>query len=237
VIALAVLDVALRAFVPTLQTGDTVPPLPLVDQDGRNFSLADLRGNVVVVTFLYTSCGNPKECPLIAAKFGRMQQLIGDAPIRLVAVTLDPQHDTPTRLRAFGATYSADASRWRLATGAPAVIEELDARLGVTSLVRRSTQGFAHDDAAIVLDRAGRIARVVPGNAWTAGDLLAVARGYAGAPIDARTTIRLWLSSAAERCGGGSGAFTAAGALATLALVFAAIAFAFRRIFVTRSPS
>jgi len=234
VIALAVLDVALRAFVPTLAIGDSVPPLPLVDQDGRNFSLADLRGDVVVVTFLYTSCGDVKECPLIAAKFGRIQHAIGDAPIRLVALTLDPQHDTPARLRAFGAIYGADTSRWKLATGAPAVVEELDARLGVTSLTRRSTQGFAHDDAAVVLDRSGRIAKIVPGNQWTPDDLLAVARSYAGAPVDAWTGLRLWLAGAAERCGGGGGAFTTAGALATLALIFGAIAFAFSRAFAPR---
>jgi len=83
VIALLLLGLALNGFVPTLQTGDTVPPLPLVDQDGRAFSFADLRGNVVVVSFLFTACGDVNECPLLASKLGHMQSQIGVQPIRL----------------------------------------------------------------------------------------------------------------------------------------------------------
>jgi hypothetical protein len=144
-------------------------------------------------------------------------------------------HDTPERLRAYGATYDARPSRWKLATGAPAVVEELAARFGITSLSRRSTQGFAHDDAAIVIDRAGRIAKIIPGNGWSPGDLLAIARGYAGAPVDRQTAMRLWLTSAVERCGSGAGAFTAAGALLTLALTLVAIGLAFARAFAMRA--
>jgi cytochrome oxidase Cu insertion factor (SCO1/SenC/PrrC family) len=231
VIALIVLGLALQTFVPTMGVGDTVPALPLVDQSGHAFTFADFHGNVTIVSFIYTSCGDAKECPLIAAKFGHIQQSIGSDPIRLVTLTLDPLHDTPERLRAYGETYAAQGSRWKLATGTPAAVEELVARFGITSLAQRSSQGFAHDDAAIVIDRAGRIAKIIPGNAWTAGDLLAVARSYAGAPVNTSTALRLWLADAAERCGGGTAVFTTGATLVTLAIAFVLIGFAFARAF------
>jgi cytochrome oxidase Cu insertion factor (SCO1/SenC/PrrC family) len=226
-----ILGLAIRAFVPTLQAGDAVPALPLVDQTGRAFTLADLRGNVIVVSFLYTSCGDARACPLVAAKLGRMQRAIGRAPIRLVALSLDPVHDTPAALRAYGAAYNADPSRWRLATGPPPAVEELVARFGITSLAMRERRGFVHDEAAIVIDRAGRIVTIVPGNRWTAGDLFALAARAAGAPVDPWTAARLWLATAAETCGGGAGAFTTAGALGVLGLALAITGFAFARAF------
>lgn len=236
VAALALLGAALGAFVPVLHAGDAVPALPLVDQQGRRFTLADLRGDVVVIGFLYTSCGDADECPLVGAKFGRMQRALGDAPIRLVTLTLDAAHDTPGRMRAFGATYGADAARWKLATGAPADVDELVARFGVTSLPLRARRGFVHDEEAVILDRAGRVAAIVPGNRWSAADLLAIARTDAGAPVDLLTTVRLLLSAAAERCGGAVAPFSVAAALGVFALALLAVAFAFARAFRTPAP-
>jgi cytochrome oxidase Cu insertion factor (SCO1/SenC/PrrC family) len=229
--ALVVLGLALRAFVPTLQAGDTVPALPLVDQQGRAFSFADLRGNVVVVSFLYTSCGDANECPLVAAKLARIQRAIGRAPVRVVALTLDPVHDTPAALRAYGANYGADPARWRLATGPPQAVEELVARFGVSSLAMRDRHAFVHDEEAVVVDRAGRIATIVPGNRWTADDLFAVAARAVGEPVDTMTAVRLWLATAAETCGLSTGAFTAGGALGVLALTLALAALVFARAF------
>lgn len=233
-IALLLLGLALNGFVPTLQTGDTVPPLPLVDQDGRAFSFADLRGNVVVVSFLFTACGDVNECPLLASKLGHMQSQIGAQPIRLVAITLDPEHDTPPRLLAFGKNFGADAARWRLATGAPPVVDELIARFGMTGLRRDAGNRLVHDEEVVVLDRSGRIATTISGNRWAANDVLAIARTYAGTPIDRATAVRLWLSAAAEQCGRSAGAFTQGGALSILAVAMAGIGLAFGWIFSSR---
>jgi len=229
VIALAA-AAAVHAYVPVLERGDTVPAIPLTDQLGRRFSFADLRGDAVIVSFIYTACGDVRECPLVAAKLGRIQRSIGDAPIRIVALTLDPEHDSPAALRTFGAGFGADAARWRFAGGEPAAVNELVARFGITTLWQRSARTLAHDEAAIVIDREGRIAERVAGNRWSAADVLALARVSAGGSVDPATSLRLWLASAAERCGG-AGAFSAAAALALFGGVFTAIAIVFVRIF------
>lgn len=219
---------AAGTFVPTLHPGDTVPPLPLVDQDGREFSLAALRGNAVVVSFLYTGCTDARECPLVAAKFARMQRAIGTAPVRLVAVTVNPVYDTPPVLHAYGAAYRQDPRRWTLATGKPAVVAQLATRLGVD--VRRSAGGaLLHTDDAVVLDPDGRIATIVDGVLWSPDDLLARAKSTAGRPLAPLAVARLWLDGAVALCGGSSAPITAAASLGILAAITAAFGFLMRR--------
>lgn len=222
VAALALAAVVATAFVPALQPGDTVPAIPLVDQSGRAFSIADLRGRAVVLAFIYTRCADPRMCPLVSSKFSHMQARIGAAPIHLLEVTLDPAFDAPAVLRRYGRAYGQDVRRWTLATGEAGALAELAERLGVATQWTRP-QTLVHTEAAIVLDPQGRIARVIDGNAWSARDILRVAREAAGAPPAPLSQIGLWLTSAVQSCGGTAGAINALGALALLAVLGATI--------------
>ena len=211
-LAFAVL-LAANAFVPTLQQGDTVPALPLVDQAGSAFSLARLRGNAVVLTFIYTRCADARMCPLESLKFAKLQRAIGSAPIKLVELTLDPGFDTPAVLRRYGEAYGADPHRWTLATGAPASLDDLATRLGIAS--ERTAPGtIVHTEATIVLDRSGAIADVVDGNAWTPDQMLALARDAAGESSNPLARAGAWLTAAIERCGGGALPISTIGLLA-----------------------
>ena len=201
-LALAAL-VAVTAFVPTLEVGDTVPALPLIDQSAHAFSLARLRGNAVVLTFVYTRCADPRMCPLVSLKYARLQRAIGHDAIRLVEITLDPAFDTPRVLKRYGRAYGADPRYWTLATGAPGSIDQLAARLGIASAWTQPGT-LVHTEAAVILDREGAIARVIDGNAWTPSDVLAVAREAAGARPAPLARVQLWLTGAIARCGGGS---------------------------------
>ena len=80
-----------------LQIGALVPATRFLDQDGRPFTLRDFSGQNVVLAFVYTRCRDARECPLISAKFGRLQEKIRDQRAHLVEVTLDP----PTTGRRF----------------------------------------------------------------------------------------------------------------------------------------
>jgi protein SCO1/2 len=194
---------AVNAYVPVLQIGDTVPAVPLVDQTGRAFSLTQLRGNAVVLTFIYTRCADARMCPLVSLKYARLQHAIGNAPVRLVELTLDPVFDTPAVLRRYGAAYGANASRWRLATGAPDSLADLAARLGIASAWTQPGT-LVHTEATVVLDPRGAIARVVDGNAWTPDAMLAIARDAAGERPAPLALVGTWLTAAIERCGGGT---------------------------------
>jgi protein SCO1 len=214
---------AVATFVPLLQAGDTVPAIPLVDQSRHAFSIAQLHGNAVVLSFMYTRCADPRMCPLVSSKFERMQQLLGTVPVKLLEITLDPQFDTPRVLRAYGNGYGAQPNHWTFATGAPASIEELAERMGIaTQWTRPGT--LVHTEAVFVVDREGRLVETIDGNAWTPDQLLAAAREAAGAAPSPLARATLWLSDAIESCGGSRGAVSAWEMLAILLLVIGAIA-------------
>ena len=79
------------------------PALALYDVDGRLVRLQDFRGDVVALFFGYTHC--PDVCPVTLNRLGRVQEALepraGEPRLRLVFVTVDPERDTPERLRAF----------------------------------------------------------------------------------------------------------------------------------------
>ena len=95
----------------------TAPLFELTDQFGQPAGLAQLRGKVVVLTFLYTSC--PDTCPLIISE---IQQAVtqletsGSGEVAMVAVTVDPNRDTVERLREYT---SRLAPGWLFLTGEP----------------------------------------------------------------------------------------------------------------------
>jgi cytochrome oxidase Cu insertion factor (SCO1/SenC/PrrC family) len=220
---------AMSAFVPLLQPGDTVPPVPLIDQSGHAFSLARLRGNAVVLTFIYTRCADAHMCPLVSLKYARMQQALraAPAPVRLVELTLDPRFDTPAVLRRYGTAYRADARAWTLATGAPDSLADLAARLGIASQWTQPGT-LVHTEAAIVLDRNGAIVQTIDGNDWTPDGMLAIARGAAGETPAPLANLGAWLTAAVERCGGGTvplSTFELLALIVVLSLAFAAMLF------------
>src|SRR6059058_4446666 len=84
------------------------PPFALTAQDGAPVTLADLRGKVVAVNFIYTAC--PDICPLLTQKLVEVQDALGDSfgdKIQFVSVTLDPEHDTPEVLKDYAAAWEA----------------------------------------------------------------------------------------------------------------------------------
>lgn len=114
-------------FVPTLmcrppdpqleQLGE-VPPFQLIDDRGEPFTDEALRGHPTIVSFIFTRCDNI--CPVMTMKMQKLVEKLGDkkaAPIKFLSISVDPVHDTPERLAAYGATFHADPARWRFLTG------------------------------------------------------------------------------------------------------------------------
>lgn len=80
------------------------PELALRDAEGRNVGLADLRGQVVVLHFVYASCTDI--CPLHAEKLAEVQAMVNHTPmkerVRFVTITTDPVRDTSSIMRDYG---------------------------------------------------------------------------------------------------------------------------------------
>jgi protein SCO1/2 len=220
------------AFVPVLRAGDTVPDIALVDERDRPFSFGASGGRVTLVSFIDTRCADPRLCLLVAAKFSYLQHRLRGAPIRLVTLTLDPAHDTPSVLERYGRRYGADPVRWSLVTGRPERIDDLLARFGIVTGARRFGI-LPHTEAAVLLDARGRIAQIVDGAAWNPDDLLALAAAAAQRRTSVLSGLRVWLFARVGAICGGRGAapFTAAGALVLFGILAAALGLSFRRLF------
>ncbi|MGH7757080.1 MAG: SCO family protein, partial [Vulcanimicrobiaceae bacterium] len=117
-----------------LAVGDRLPATRFVDQRGRSFSFDRLRGQGVVIGFIYTRCKDINECPLVTAHFHVLQEQFKNQPVHLVELTIDPAHDTPAVLAAYGNAYGEDPRRWTFLTGDPNTVLRFGARLGVTAI-------------------------------------------------------------------------------------------------------
>ena len=120
----------------TLGDYGAVPDFALVERNGRQVSLEDLRGKVWLANFIYTAC--TETCPLQSLEMSRLQQDFADAPdARFVSITVDPDHDTPAALAEYARRYRADPARWLFLTGSKAAIYALATdgfKLGVTDI-------------------------------------------------------------------------------------------------------
>jgi protein SCO1/2 len=82
--------------------GLALPPFELRDHDGSLVRSSDLRGKVVVLTFLDTKC--TEACPIIAGEVAAAWRLLSKEERRqavAVAISTDPRDDTPESIRAF----------------------------------------------------------------------------------------------------------------------------------------
>jgi len=81
------------------------PELGLIDQHGQTFRLADQRGRAVMLFFGYTNC--PDVCPATLIYYSQVKRELGPLAdkVRFVFVTVDPEYDTPERLREYVARF------------------------------------------------------------------------------------------------------------------------------------
>lgn len=131
------------------------PAFSLTTHDGASLGLQDLRGKVVVVTFLFVSC--PDTCPLLTAKLVSLQSRLGGdygRRVMFVGITVDPDRDTPGVLKRYAAAHGVAPGGWAFLTGTPAQIGEVSRRYGV--YVKKSPHGGVdHTFLTSVIDPSG----------------------------------------------------------------------------------
>lgn len=142
-----------------LRTGIPFPDLELIDQDGAPLRLPDPDGRILLVTSFYAHC--LASCPAILAQLRAISDSLAPdqrVRFRIVAVTLDPERDTPAALRERMGALELDPGVFRLATGEPARVEKALDRLGMTRARDDSAGVIRHANAILAVDAEGRIA-------------------------------------------------------------------------------
>jgi protein SCO1/2 len=165
--------------------GTPVPDVTLTDQDGRPLRLASWRGHTYLLTFSYTRCPLEEFCPLMMQRFAAIEKATAKDPVlggvRLVTVTLDPEHDSPARLREYGAKFATGRgpaepfSRWSLVTGTPAQIKPLAGFFGL-DYYTESTGQVIHSLRTAIIDRDGKVAKVFESNTWKTDEVIEALR-------------------------------------------------------------
>ncbi|KVD78820.1 hypothetical protein WS62_28730 [Burkholderia sp. ABCPW 14] len=96
----------------------TVPAVTLVRDDGKTVALKDELddGRPVVLTFIYTTCTSI--CPVISQTLSQLQHELGADrdKVHIVSISIDPENDTPARLREYAAKFGA-GPEWQHYTG------------------------------------------------------------------------------------------------------------------------
>lgn len=167
------------------EPGTPVPDVTLTDQDGKPLRLASWRGHTWVLTFSYTHCPLEEFCPLMMQRFAALEKATAKDPalggVRFMTVTLDPEHDSPARLREYGAKYATGAgpaqpfTRWSLVTSTPAQVKSLAGFLGLDYYTETTGQ-VIHSLRTAIIDRDGKVAKVFESNTWKTDEVIEALR-------------------------------------------------------------
>jgi protein SCO1/2 len=144
--------------------GDPVPDFSLTSEAGKRVRLADLRGKVVAINFLYTRCPLPDVCPRLAANFATLQRYFANrmgADLVFLSITVDPDFDTPIILAEYAKRWSAKSPGWVFLTGD---VSRIAASLGEVYWTDEGSIG--HNSTTSIVDRNGRLSAVVTGSTW-----------------------------------------------------------------------
>ena len=137
---------------PTPWNQDYLPNAPVVTQDGTVIRFYDdlIKGRTVLISFLYTSCRDI--CPVVTARLTQVQDKLGDAlgrDVFFVSISIDPDTDTPERLKAYAETFGAGKG-WTFVTGNAQTIAQIRHKLGERSrkLAEHSNTVLLYNDVS-----------------------------------------------------------------------------------------
>ena len=139
----------------------SLPDFELVDQQGQPFGTNQLRGRIWIANFFFTRCQTT--CPIQTAKLAQFQRQAKNWPdwnrVRLVSLSVDPGHDTPTVLAEYARGYQADPAQWKFLTGPREALWKLS-RDGFKLPVADDPQGqelITHSPRFILVDAEGQV--------------------------------------------------------------------------------
>jgi protein SCO1 len=162
--------------------GDAVPDFALWNEDGRAIHLKQFQGKALLITFIYTRCPLPTFCPRVTRDFAAMEKALAADPAlyahtHLLSVSFDPEHDTPERLRAYGAQYIGSDTKgafahWDFAVPTNSELLEM-ARFFDVGITPGPDETITHTLSTTLVGRDGKVVHFYPGNDWTPEQVLA----------------------------------------------------------------
>jgi len=179
---------AVQYHIPT--AGDAVPDFKLTNQSGRAIHLAQFKGRVLLLTFVYTRCPLPDYCIRMSQNFAQIDKALKADPAlfaktHLLSISFDPKVDTPAVLKSYGETYIGEDAKtafahWDFAVPPAGELGALTQFFDV-----EITPGDAglptHSMSTALIGKDGRVRAWYPTNEWTPAEVLAAIKSAAAA--------------------------------------------------------
>lgn len=162
------------------QPGEEVPDFTLTNQNGKTIHLQQFRGKPLLLTFVYTSCPFPDYCIRMSNNFMQvLQQLQKDpsafADAQLLSISIDPEHDTPAVLHAYGERYvgrfDPKFQHWQFASGSPDQVRKVADFFGLSYNAKDGQ--IVHGLRTALIGADGKVLAIYSGNDWKPDDVAA----------------------------------------------------------------
>lgn len=165
-----------------LDPGTPVPDFKLLNQSGKTIHIAQFRGKVLLVTFIYTRCPLPDYCVRMSRNFAELAKVLAADPAlysktHLLSVSFDPAYDTPAVLRSYGGSYTGNYTRetfaqWDFAAPPQAELPSV-LQFFLVGATPEKDRTITHSLSTAVITPDGKIYKWYPSNDWTPDQILA----------------------------------------------------------------
>ncbi|HUQ96849.1 MAG TPA: SCO family protein [Chitinophagaceae bacterium] len=138
------------------ESGHVIDDFHLQNQMGHTISRRDWDDKIVVAHYFFTHC--PSICPKMMYQLKRVQAYAAIPNVTIASFTVDPEHDSVGRLKAYAAKYELE-NDWNLLTGDKKILY----RLARKSFMVTATDGdggpddFIHSEKLVLIDTQKRI--------------------------------------------------------------------------------
>lgn len=122
----------------------------LTERSGETVTSDDLLGQPYVVSFFFSTC--PSICVQQNQRMKELQDEFGGKKVRFVAISVDPETDTPERLREYAARFGADKDQWLFMTGDLNYIRRIGAEI-----YQQPVDKKFHSERFVLVDSQGAI--------------------------------------------------------------------------------
>jgi protein SCO1/2 len=138
-----------------------VPEFSVTNQNGEAFGSLQLAGKAYVASFIFTRCKTA--CPMIFQHLKTLQERVkvSGLPLRIVSFTVDPEHDTPEKLKSHAATIPSNPDIWVFLTADKPMLTKIIEEGFMMAVGEPTMMGglmdIAHAQKLVLVDAKGKI--------------------------------------------------------------------------------
>ncbi len=142
------------------EAASRIGPFQFTERSGTEITDATLADKVWIGSFIFTRCS--LSCPRITSIMKSLQSRLAGDDVKLVSISVDPEHDTPAVLNEYAKRFDADPDRWWFLTGPrDAIYEMINQKFYLTAMTNPAPDPEGRDEAVIHSDRLALVDRGV----------------------------------------------------------------------------